>query len=172
MTHQNQPSGASIVAQVEALRRMGLDELRQVHCEVFGEKPRSSNRQHLYRQIAWRIQADALGEDGLSQGAKLRIEELAPETLLQKAPQKATTGAPKPGPRHDRPVRDSRLPQPGTLLIREYRGNRIEVEVLEKGFVYDGKSYRSLSAIAREITGSHWNGLLFFSLTRPKGQKH
>ncbi len=64
-----------------------------------------------------------------------------------------------------RRVRDRRLPIPGTVLTREYNGARIAVRVLARGFEYDSRTYRSLSAIAREVTGSHWNGYLFFGLT-------
>lgn len=55
-------------------------------------------------------------------------------------------------------------PIPGTVLAREYRGRLIEVTVLPKGFELDGQVYRSLSAAAKAVTGSHWNGLLFFGL--------
>jgi len=60
---------------------------------------------------------------------------------------------------------DPRLPPPGTYLEREYKGRRIIVKVLVNGFEFDGEMYRSLSAIAYEVTGTKWNGFLFFSLT-------
>jgi len=53
---------------------------------------------------------------------------------------------------------------PGTILSREYKGREVRVLVLEKGFECDGQVYRSLSAVAEAITGSHWNGWLFFGL--------
>jgi Protein of unknown function (DUF2924) len=62
-------------------------------------------------------------------------------------------------------VRDPRLPPVGSLLRRHYQGREIIVRVLDEGFEYDSQCYRSLSAIARHITGTHWNGLLFFNLT-------
>jgi hypothetical protein len=68
-------------------------------------------------------------------------------------------------------VRDSRLPAPGTVLSRDYRGQRLEVTVLEQGFEYDGVVYRSLSAVARAVTGTHWNGWAFFGLNNVKGRK-
>lgn len=58
--------------------------------------------------------------------------------------------------------RDPRLPMPGTILTKEYDGKRIDVRVLENGFEYNNQQYRSLSAIAREITGTSWNGFVFF----------
>jgi len=65
-----------------------------------------------------------------------------------------------------RPFRDPRLPKPGSTLSRQYRGHEIRVLVLEDGFEYDGRHYASLSALAREVTGQRWNGLLFFGLTK------
>jgi hypothetical protein len=55
---------------------------------------------------------------------------------------------------------------PGTVLVREYKGQTIQVTVMDRGFEYLGRVYRSLSAIAKEVTGSHWNGLYFFGLTK------
>ncbi len=61
-------------------------------------------------------------------------------------------------------ARDSRLPIPGTVITRKYKGNLIEVKVLEEGFEFEGKLCRSLTNIARKITGSVWNGFNFFNL--------
>ncbi len=66
------------------------------------------------------------------------------------------------------PVRDSRIPPPGTVLTREYRGQTLRVTILDRGFEYDGKVYRSLTAIAQAVTGTHWNGLAFFGLVGDK----
>ena len=66
---------------------------------------------------------------------------------------------------------DKRLPMPGTVLTREYKGQLLKVTVRDDGFEYDGETYRSLSAIAKEITGSHWNGYHFFGLTESKEGK-
>ena len=66
--------------------------------------------------------------------------------------------------------RDGRLPRPGTLLTRQFKDRRIVVKVLENGFEYQSQRYRSLSAIAREVTGTRWNGLVFFGVAeRPHG---
>ena len=61
-----------------------------------------------------------------------------------------------------------RLPLPGTVLTRKYRGRQVEAKVLPDGFEYEGQVYRSLSAVAKAVTGSHWNGHLFFGLTTLK----
>ena len=61
---------------------------------------------------------------------------------------------------------DTRLPLAGTILVREYKGRKLQVRVLESGFEFEGEVYRSLSAVAKKITGSHCNGYLFFHLKR------
>jgi hypothetical protein len=58
--------------------------------------------------------------------------------------------------------RDARLPRPGTVLTRRFREQTFTVQVLEKGFHYEGSVYRSLSAVARQISGTQWNGFPFF----------
>jgi hypothetical protein len=65
---------------------------------------------------------------------------------------------------------DGRLPPPGTVLTRPYKGRSLQVQVLPHGFEFDGQVYRSLSAVARAITGSHCNGFLFFRLNNPGDQ--
>ena len=65
---------------------------------------------------------------------------------------------------------DDRLPPPGTILTRSYKGTTIRVQVLEKGFAYEGELYKSLSAVAKAVTGSHCNGFLFFQLNTKNGK--
>jgi hypothetical protein len=65
-----------------------------------------------------------------------------------------------------------RLPMPGAVIIRQYKGETIEVKVLPKGFEYEGEIYRSLSAVARKVTGTHWNGYHFFQLGRKGNNDH
>ena len=86
-----------------------------------------------------------------------------------------TKSAPKAAPaKPDAPAkaakppreRDPRLPRPGAILRREHQGKAIEIEVLERGFKFDGKVWRSLSAIAREVTGTTWNGFLWAGLQK------
>ena len=60
------------------------------------------------------------------------------------------------------PGRDLRLPIPGAVIRKEYKGKLLEIKVLKKGFEYEGKFYRSLSSVAKVVTGAHWNGHLFF----------
>jgi hypothetical protein len=63
-------------------------------------------------------------------------------------------------------ARDPRIPPPGTVLVRYVGGRTVTVRVLERGFEYEGRIFSSLSPIAREVTGTIWNGLLFFGLAR------
>jgi hypothetical protein len=78
-----------------------------------------------------------------------------------------------PRKREARPVgtTDPRLPKAGTTITKKYKGKTINVKVLDRGFAYDGKQYRSLSAVAKQVTGSIWNGYLFFGLIKRDGQK-
>lgn len=161
--------------QIADLQKMTAKELRQRHKELFGEENRSSNRQYLFRRIAWRLQA--LAEGGLSERARLRAEELAREADIRQTPPPNLEMPPAPANLATATgriefTRDQRLPMPGTVLTRVFNGREYHVTVLPKGFEYDGEEYRSLSAVAHAITGSHWNGYHFFanSLHEKPGQ--
>ena len=159
----------SIAAEVERLHQLKTAALRTCYREVLGEESRSSNRQSLLRRIAWRLQAKAEGD--LSERARRRALEIADDADLRlRAPKDfLAVGAPSPvGASPDRigSRRDACLPVPGTVLTRQYRNRRIVVTVLDDAFEYQSRRYRSLSAIAREVTGTRWNGLLFFGLAK------
>jgi hypothetical protein len=66
---------------------------------------------------------------------------------------------------------NGRLPPPGTILTREYKGQRLQVKVLAQGFEFEGETYKSLSAVAKVITGSHTSGNLFFRLNQQGGAR-
>ena len=158
----------AVFAEIENLRQMKAGALRAKYRELFGEESRSSNKQFLFRRIAWRLQARVEGD--LSECARRRALEIADDADLRiRAPEGffVQSGASDPGKPPDRagPRRDGRLPVPGTLLTRQFENRRIVVKVLEDGFEYQSQQYRSLSAVAREVTGTRWNGLLFFGLT-------
>ena len=163
----------TILMEVESLRRASLASLRQKYREVFQQEARSRHREHLFRKIAWRLQA--LAEGGLSERARQRASEIANDADLRIiAPRGFFTvgGEPVetiPGDRSKR-KHDPRLPMAGTLLRRKWKGRTILVEVLEKGFRYENRQYPSLSNIAMEITGTRWNGFAFFGLTRNAGK--
>jgi hypothetical protein len=158
----------AVLAEIEDLRQMKAGALRAKYRELFGEESRSSNKQFLFRRIAWRLQARVEGD--LSERARRRALEIADDADLRiRAPEGffVASGPADAGKQPDRagPRRDGRLPVPGTLLTRQFENRRIVVKVLEDGFEYQSQRYRSLSAVAREVTGTRWNGLLFFGLT-------
>jgi hypothetical protein len=159
---------SNVIGQIQALRRMTVAELRVKWRELFDEDSRSNNRDFLWRRLAWRVQELTYG--GLSERAKARLEELSNQVDVRFLPprgwKQTIESALASPPARREPVRDTRLPKPGTILSRPYRGHDIRVTVLAKGFEWDGRPYRSLSAIAREVTGQRWNGLLFFGLTK------
>lgn len=159
-----------VYAEIERLRETGVAQLQQRYRELYGEEPRSRHRVFLWKRVAWRLQA--LSEGDLTERARQRAMELAKDADLRvRAPQDFTKAcAPSPaaltvtGPiSHGH---DPRLPMPGVLLRREYRGRQIRVLVLEDGFEWDGEVYRTLSAIAKKVTGIQWNGFAFFGLTK------
>ncbi len=149
-----------------ALGRMTLGQLREKYLELFGEPTRSGNRDFLFKRIAWRVQS--MAEGTLSERARRRAEELARDadirTTLPRLPKQSVATSPLAMPAPKETAQD-RLPIPGTVLTRKYRGKHVETKVLAYGFEYEGQVYRSLSAVAKAVTGSHWNGHLFFGLT-------
>ncbi len=155
----------SMLGQISALRRMTVTELRGQWLRLYGEPTRSRNRDYLWKRLAWRVQE--LANSGLSERAKQRIDELAPDDLVRATtPKQTATVANRGGTPARR--RDPQLPSPGTVLSRHYHGHEIRVSVHDNGFEWDGQMYGSLSAVARAVTGARWNGKLFFGLTERK----
>jgi hypothetical protein len=152
--------------ELAALPKLMVKELRQKYQEVFGEPTSAANKDWLIKRIAWRIQANAMG--GLSERAKRRAEELANDADLRLSAPKTIPMA--TAARTTVPERDPRLPMPGTVLVRDYKGRTIHVQVLKDGFQYGGENYSTLSAVAKAITGSHCNGFHFFRLAKNGGQ--
>jgi hypothetical protein len=127
-----------IEAEIAGLSTMSLDALRAVWRSRYGAPPKLRSPQLLRLNLAWRIQADAFG--GLDAETKRRLR-------------RGGAGA----------AAADRL-QPGVRLIREWKGMPHEVVVEEGGFRYDGRVWKSLSEIARHISGARWNGPRFFGL--------
>ena len=136
------PEPAAIAAEIDRIRSLRADALRWQWRLVFGRVPPPGLSKNLLgRIIAARLQERAFG--GLDRDSLRFLESLA---------------------RHERPAR--RQLKPGTVLVREYRGRRHIVTTLHDGFDWQGMTYRSLSAIARAITGTAWSGPRFFALQR------
>lgn len=153
----------NVQQEIESLRKMKMKELKLRYRQLFGEDSPSSNHQHLFRRIAWRLQARAEGD--LSERARRRAAQLADDVDLRlRAPRRFWSELADESQSVVR--RDPRLPATGTVLTRSYQGKVIEVTVLEDKFLYSGKTYPSLSAIAYRVTGTRWNGFLFFGLLK------
>lgn len=153
----------SILNQIMALKTASLAELRAKYSELHeGQKAPADNKTYLWRRIAYRLQEIEYG--GLSEQAQAKltnlIQEYDPVNNKGFRPENSITR----GGQAKQTLRDRRLPIPGSTITKDYKGTKLNVKVLEKGFEYRGKKYASLSTIAREITGAHWNGYAFFNL--------
>ena len=154
---------ASIPERIAQFKAMTVSQLREEWIRYYGEETRTRNRDYLWKRLAWRIQEMEYG--GLSDAAKARIEEINRDNPWVRrqlprgfAAQLETVSA--------APRRDPRLPSPGSTLVRRYKGQDIRVTVLDDGFEWDGRRFDSLSEVALAVTGSKWNGWLFFGLTK------
>jgi len=159
-----------VVAAMDKLQNLKIPALKKRYRELFGEGSKSSNKQFLFRRIAWRLQANAEGD--LSERARRRAADIADDRDLRICAPKEFVARPDSGSvsvDRARPPKDCRLPSPGTLLTRRVGNRQIVVKVLSDGSEYESRRYRSLSAIAREVTGTRWNGLLFFGLAERRG---
>ncbi|OSM04451.1 hypothetical protein MAIT1_04364 [Magnetofaba australis IT-1] len=129
-----------------ALPEKSTDDLKKMWVDLFRNEPPPYNRTFLIKRLAYRIQELAWG--GLSAATVSKLEALAAqEKTMERAPN---------------PVRNDGLPVSGTRLVREWKGVEHHCTVLDDGFEYQGRRFKSLSAIARDITGTRWNGKLFW----------
>jgi hypothetical protein len=144
----------TILAQLAALKRMPTPDLKRKWRELFDTEPPPYNRRYLESRVAYRIQELAYG--GLKPATIERLEALG-ERL-------------DGGDSAKRKVRTDNRPIAGTQLVREWQGSEHRVTVRADDFEYQGRPYRSLSAISRAITGTRWNGLIFFGLKNHKAR--
>jgi hypothetical protein len=137
------PDSGQIAQEIERISGLDFASVRGLWRATFKKEPPGAlTRDLLVRQLAWRIQEKAFG------GHDAATQRLLDAYGRQDA---------------DKVVLFRRL-KPGTSVVREYQGVRHIVTISEDGFVWQGKTYDSLSAIAREITGVRWNGPRFFGL--------
>ena len=164
-------NATQIREEIESLRSLTTAQLKEKYREVFGEQSRSNHKQFLFRRIAWRIQANAWGD--LSERARRRAAELADDAEIRVIAPKTLICPPQTGA--NKSVRrvasaadheDHRLPPAGATIVRDYKGRTIRVTVLPKdeGFEWSGERFRTLTAVAKKVTGSHLNGFRFFRL--------
>jgi hypothetical protein len=133
------------MAQIGALKTKSTAELREMWRELFDREPPALGKRYLEGRLAYRVQELHFG--GLSAQARRKLHALV-DQLDPKAARR----------------RDPGRPIAGTRLVREWKGTEHVVTVREHDFEYDGRPYKSLSAVAREIAGTRWNGWLFFGL--------
>jgi hypothetical protein len=139
-----------IPARLAALKTTPTPDLKKQWRDLFESEPPPFNRRYLESRIAYRIQELSLG--GLKPETIRRLERLGEEL--------------DGGDRKKSRIRADTIPIAGTRLIREWLGVEHVVTVTTDGFEWHGRPYKSLSAIARAITGTRWNGLIFFGLKR------
>jgi len=151
--------------EMAALEGMSTGQLCERYAELFGQPVRTRHRAYLIRKIAWRLQAVAEGD--LTERARQRAAELADDAEVRVMPPKAATPQPATLKVTDAAA-DPRLPAPGTAIVRKYKGRTVRVLVVADGFEYEGQRYKSLSAVAKAVTGSHCNGFRFFNLEDAK----
>jgi hypothetical protein len=145
----------TIIARIAALKTTSTPDLRTLWRDLFEVEPPRYNRRFLVSRLAYRIQELEYGE--LEPATVERLETLGDDLDGGKAEVRRRRV-------DDRPVA-------GTRLIREYQGVEHCVTVLANGFDYQGRPYKSLSAIARAITGTRWNGWVFFGVRRSGGAR-
>ena len=139
----------TVLRQVAELNDMDLNRLRERWRELFDSEPPSYGRSFMMKRLAYRIQEIAYG--GLPGETRDKMDRIFQGAGYDDMGNKGC-------------AKKQSCPVPGTLLIREWRGDRHEVSALENGFDYRGRQFRSLSAVAFHITGTKWNGPAFFGL--------
>ena len=142
-----------VLARLAALRTLPISDLKQQWRELYAAEPPPFNRAYLISRLSYRVQELAHG--GLKPETRARLEALGEQldggnVVLRR-------------------IRADSRPLPGTRLVREWQGMQHTVTVLADGFEYEGRLYKSLSAIAQHITQARWNGWLFFGLRQRGG---
>lgn len=162
-----EPMGLNITKEVANMERLSVGALCERYREVFGEDTSTRNKQWLIKRIAWKLQANEEGD--FSERARKLAMEIAQSSDIRTSVPKirtrpievtfatATTIITPPG--------DSRLPVTGTVLMKNYKGRSIQVRVLSNSFEYEGEQYKTLTSIARIVTGQkNINRFQFFRL--------
>lgn len=153
----------AIATTLARLPHLTVDELRALHAEVFGTSTASRHKTWLVRRIAWRVQANT--EGGLTERALARAAELSAGQQLRERRSVERTTVPRPADKVvSMPLSKGPTLAPGTVLRREWKGTVHLVTAHQSGFEHDGRMFASLSAVAAAITGTKWNGLVFFGL--------
>jgi hypothetical protein len=145
---------ASVAARIAELTTLPMPELWTVWDRYFQDRPQYPNRTHVESRIAYKMQEEAFG--GLAPETRKRLEAIGAKHSKIKLRAKA---------------REFDF-APGTILLREWGEREHRVAVSATGlFEYEGQTFKSLTAVARHITGAHWSGPLFFGLTGKGGAR-
>jgi hypothetical protein len=134
----------NIIKQVLKLKTMSLNDLRDLWYSLYKHDPISDSKMYMIPQLAYRIQELAYG--GLDEATERKIQQAAHD--ISKGKKKAYKAL------------------LGTKIVKEYKDKLHEIFVVADGFSYNGRVYSSLSAIAQQITGTKWNGLVFFGVKK------
>ena len=145
------------------LSNLPMKALRERFSLHYNHISQSRKKDHLISKILWAVQRDALGD--ISEQSRTKALQIADDRDVRERfpkPKKSsqTATGDQVTVKYTPPVELA----PGTQLVRDYKGQKIQVLILEDGFRYDNRWYKSLSAIAREVTGTQWNGKLFFKV--------
>lgn len=149
----------TVLKQVAELPQLPMEKLKERWRILYGREPPASNRDYLVRRLAYRVQELAFG--GLKDETRQKLREWVKDDNL---------GGRTPRAQRRR-KRLEGLPPPGTRLARVWRGHRYEVTIVREGFEYEGRVYRSLSAITTKITNSHMSGRAFFGVEQKSKNK-
>jgi hypothetical protein len=137
----------TVAEELAALRTLDAAALTARYVALYGREPRSRNRDHLFRKVAWKVQERAFG--GLSGAARKRLDGFMAEITL---------------PGAEPVAKDRNGLAVGTVLTREWRGTTVRCTVRDNGYEHEGVLYASLSAAARAVTGTAWSGPAWFGL--------
>ena len=137
-----------VLARLAALKDMTVRELKAEWGKLFSSEAPNNSRPFLEQRLAYRIQELTFG--GPSKPVRQLLDALADQVEGKKVRKSV--------------ISDPRNPVIGTRLVREWDGGEHVITVLKDGFDWQGRRYKSLSAIARDITGTRWNGYRFFGL--------
>lgn len=141
-----------VLARLAALKAMTVGELKTEWQRLMGTPAPNNSHGYLQQRLAYRVQELTFG--GLAKPVIRMLDALADEVEGKKVRKSV--------------IADIRNPVIGTRLVREWNGTEQTVTILKDGFDWEGRRYKSLSAIARDITGTRWNGYRFFGLREAK----
>lgn len=162
LSHESNVQRPQVLRQIAELQHLPMPELTERWRVLMGTDPPSYNRPFLLKRLIYRVQELAYG--GLPMSAYQEMDRALTEAGYDELGATMVPGNAKKRAPHRKPG----IPVVGTQLVREWNGGRYAVLVTREGFEFEGRPYKSLTAITKIITGTHWNGPKFFGLRVPK----